>query len=107
MEPFSHNLYTHEENDPINFDDPSGHGIISGLKNLAKKATSAASKAVQAVKRVVVLKVTTKAKTSVASAIVKSTVSAAAKAAVKVVAKKKLPKIKEINYPPGTAPPFN
>ena len=54
------------------------------MKNLAKKATSATAKAVQAAK-------------SAASAVVKSTVSAAANTAVKVAAKTKSPKTSSSN----------
>ena len=39
-EPLSRNLYTYAENNPVNFNDPSGHGIFSSIKSGLKKAGS-------------------------------------------------------------------
>ena len=40
MEPLSQNLYTYIENNPVNYTDPSGHGIWSKIKSAAKKVTT-------------------------------------------------------------------
>ena len=31
LEPLSQNLYTYAENNPVNYSDPSGHGILSKI----------------------------------------------------------------------------
>jgi len=49
-EPLSRNLYTYAENNPVNFNDPSGHGIFSSIKSGFKKAGSVIKKAVSTVK---------------------------------------------------------
>ena len=40
LEPLSQNLYTYAENNPVNYSDPSGHGILSKIKSAAKKVTT-------------------------------------------------------------------
>ena len=40
MEPLSQNLYTYTENNPVNYTDSSGHGILSKIKSAAKKVTT-------------------------------------------------------------------
>ena len=40
LEPLSQNLYTYIENNPVNYTDPSGHGIWSKIKSAAKKVTT-------------------------------------------------------------------
>ena len=40
MEPLSQNLYTYTENNPANYTDSSGHGILSKIKSVAKKVTT-------------------------------------------------------------------
>ena len=55
LEPLERNLYTYEENDPVNYSDPSGHGIRSKLKrgweNFKSSVKSTASKAWSSVKK--------------------------------------------------------
>ena len=41
LEPLSQNLYTYTENNPVNYTDPSGHGIWSKIKSGAKKIVKA------------------------------------------------------------------
>ena len=40
LEPLSQNLYTYAENNPVNYSDPSGHGILSKIKSAAKKVAT-------------------------------------------------------------------
>ena len=40
MEPLSQNLYTYTENNPVNYTDSSGHGILSKIKSAAKKVAT-------------------------------------------------------------------
>lgn len=40
LEPLSQNLYTYTENNPVNYTDSSGHGILSKIKSAAKKVTT-------------------------------------------------------------------
>ena len=41
LEPLERNLYTYAENDPVNYSDPSGHGIKSKLKRDGKSSNPA------------------------------------------------------------------
>ena len=40
LEPLSQNLYTYTENNPVNYTDSSGHGILSKIKSAAKKVAT-------------------------------------------------------------------
>lgn len=40
LEPLSQNLYIYAENNPVNYSDPSGHGILSKIKSAAKKVAT-------------------------------------------------------------------
>jgi len=83
LEPLSQNRYTYAGNDPVNLDDPSGHGW---LKNVAKKMVSSVKKAaknvVSTTKRFVskakttVKKVVNKAYTKVKNVVRKTTTAA-------------------------------
>ena len=50
LEPLERNLYTYAENDPVNYSDPSGNGIVNKIKQGWNKVKSTASKAWNTVK---------------------------------------------------------
>lgn len=58
MESTGRNLYVYTENDPVNFNDPSGHGILSAIRNkvvkVAKSVCNTAKKVFNTVKNSVV-----------------------------------------------------
>ena len=51
LEPLERNLYTYAENDPVNYRDPSGHGIVNKIKQGWNKVKSTAGKAWNTVKK--------------------------------------------------------
>ncbi|MSR94142.1 DUF4474 domain-containing protein [Clostridiaceae bacterium 68-1-5] len=54
MEPLSRNLYTYTENNPVNFDDPSGHGIFSAIRKGVGKVVKVTKNAFHTAKKAVV-----------------------------------------------------
>lgn len=100
LEPLTQNRYTYTGNDPINLDDPSGHGWFTKAKKAVKKAASTVAKAAKKVATTVkkaVKKVATTVK-SVAKKIT-STVKKAVKkvkTTVKNVVKKAMPTAKKV-----------
>lgn len=99
LEPLTQNRYTYTGNDPINLDDPSGHGWLTKAKKAVKKAASTVAKAAKKVATTVkkaVKKVATTVKTvakKVTSA-VKKTVKKTP--TVKKVVKKATPAAKKV-----------
>ncbi len=86
-DPLSQNLYTYTGNDPVNLQDPSGHGwlskAVSKVKSTVSKVTSAVKTAVQKVSsaaKKVVNTVKSTVKKTVTKAVVKTGVSAVSKA---------------------------
>ena len=51
LEPLERNLYTYAENDPVNYRDPSGHGIVNKIKQGWNKVKSTAGKAWNTIKK--------------------------------------------------------